>query len=117
MHGRTDARTPGRCQPRLWNVRPRRSGPDARGREVMAGTTGEHALVLGGSIAGLLAARVLADRYAAVTIVERDRLPDTATQRRGVPHGQHVHAMLPRGLQIIEGLLPGFTTRVVAAGG
>jgi 2-polyprenyl-6-methoxyphenol hydroxylase-like FAD-dependent oxidoreductase len=83
----------------------------------MAGTTGEHALVLGGSIAGLLAARVLADRYAAVTIVERDRLPDTATQRRGVPHGQHVHAMLPRGLQIIEGLLPGFTTRVVAAGG
>jgi len=83
----------------------------------MAGTTGERALVLGGSIAGLLAARVLADHYGTVTIVERDRLPGTVTQRRGAPHGQHVHAMLPRGLQIIEGLLPGFTARVVAAGG
>jgi 2-polyprenyl-6-methoxyphenol hydroxylase-like FAD-dependent oxidoreductase len=83
----------------------------------MVGTTGEHALVLGGSMAGLLAARVLADRYATVTIVERDRLPGGATQRRGVPHGRHVHAMLPRGLQIIEGLLPGFTARVTAAGG
>ena len=83
----------------------------------MVETTGEHALVLGGSVAGLLAARVLADHYATVTIVERDRLPSTAGQRRGVPHGQHVHAMLPRGLQIIEGLLPGFTARVAAAGG
>jgi 2-polyprenyl-6-methoxyphenol hydroxylase-like FAD-dependent oxidoreductase len=83
----------------------------------MAATTGEHALVLGGSIAGLLAARVLADRYAAVTIVERDRLPSAAAQRRGVPHGQHVHAMLPRGRQIIEDLLPGFTARVASAGG
>jgi len=83
----------------------------------MVGTTGEHALVLGGSIAGLLAARVLADHYATVTIVERDRLPSTATQRRGVPQGQHVHAMLPGGLQIVEGLLPGFTAQVTAAGG
>src|SRR6185312_6422025 len=92
-------------------------GPEARGSAVMAGTTGERALVLGGSIAGLLAARVLADHYGTVTIVERDRLPGTAAQRRGVPHGQHVHAMLPRGLQIIEGMLPGFTARVASAGG
>jgi 2-polyprenyl-6-methoxyphenol hydroxylase-like FAD-dependent oxidoreductase len=83
----------------------------------MVGTKGKEALVLGGSVAGLLAARVLADHYATVTIVERDLLPGTATQRRGVPHGQHVHAMLPRGLQIIEGLLPGFTARVASAGG
>jgi 2-polyprenyl-6-methoxyphenol hydroxylase-like FAD-dependent oxidoreductase len=83
----------------------------------MVGINGKHALVLGGSIGGLLAARVLADRYATVTIVERDRLPGTAAQRRGVPHGQHVHAMLPRGLQIIEGLLPGFTAQVASAGG
>ncbi|WP_433293832.1 FAD-dependent oxidoreductase [Actinoplanes sp. CA-030573] len=83
----------------------------------MAGTIGKHALVLGGSVAGLLTARVLADHYASVAIVERDHLPAGAEQRRGVPHGQHVHAMLPRGLQIIEELLPGFTAQVIAAGG
>ena len=83
----------------------------------MVGTTDKHALVLGGSIAGLLAARVLADHYATVTVVERDRLPTGAVQRRGVPHGRHVHAMLPRGTQIIEDLLPGFTAQVIAEGG
>ena len=60
-----------------------------------------HAVVLGGSIAGLLAARVLADRYPRVTVVERDRLPSTVEHRRGLPHGRHVHGMLPRGLQIL----------------
>ncbi|WP_030437322.1 FAD-dependent oxidoreductase [Actinoplanes subtropicus] len=83
----------------------------------MVATTGEHALVLGGSIGGLLAARVLADRYTTVTIIEKDHLPGTGVPRRGVPHGHHVHAMLPRGLQVIEDLLPGFTARVTAAGG
>ena len=80
-------------------------------------TDRQHALVLGGSIAGLLAARVLADHYANVTIVERDRLPTTPAHRRGVSHGRHVHAMLPSGLQIVEDLLPGFTAQVVAVGG
>jgi hypothetical protein len=39
-------------------------------------------------MAGLLAARVLSDFYEAVTLVERDRLPDGAEQRRGVPQGR-----------------------------
>jgi 2-polyprenyl-6-methoxyphenol hydroxylase-like FAD-dependent oxidoreductase len=77
----------------------------------------QHAVVLGGSIAGLLAARVLADRYATVTVVERDRLPTGPEHRRGLPHAHHVHGMLPRGLQILEELLPGLTRTVVAAGG
>src|SRR5690349_22457954 len=80
-------------------------------------SNGGHALVLGGSIGGQLAARVLADHYASVTIVERDPLPSSAAHRHGVPHGQHVHGMLPGGLEIIESLLPGFTAEVVAAGG
>ncbi len=83
----------------------------------MASANRDHALVLGGSIAGLLAARVLADEYAEVTIVERDRLPAGADHRRGVSHGHHVHGMLPMGLQILEELLPGFTKRVRSAGG
>jgi hypothetical protein len=46
-------------------------------------TTGKHAIVLGASMAGLLAARVLADYYARVTVIERDTLDDTAAVRRG----------------------------------
>ena len=75
-----------------------------------------HAVVLGGSIAGLLAARVLADHYAHVTIVERDRLA-AQRQRRGVPQGHHAHGLLPRGALVLEELLPGFAADVAAAGG
>src|SRR5882724_3480396 len=85
------------------------------------------ALVLGGSIAGLLTAGVLAGAYDEVIVVERDRLPLHASrppasaprpqQRRGVPHGRHVHGMLPRGQQVVEELLPGLTEQLVADGG
>src|SRR6056297_2390255 len=51
----------------------------------------ERAVVVGGSIAGLLAARVLADRFAEVTVVERDPVSDDVTARRGVPQTSHVH--------------------------
>jgi glycine/D-amino acid oxidase-like deaminating enzyme len=44
---------------------------------------GDHAVVLGAGIGGLLAARVLADAYERVTVVERDPLPETAESRRG----------------------------------
>jgi 2-polyprenyl-6-methoxyphenol hydroxylase-like FAD-dependent oxidoreductase len=77
---------------------------------------GEHALVVGGSIAGLLAARVLADRYRRVTVVERDELPEVPGHRRGVPHGRHLHALAARGQQALEELLPGLTEELVADG-
>ncbi|GGM38696.1 FAD-dependent oxidoreductase [Dactylosporangium sucinum] len=73
-------------------------------------------VVLGGGIAGLLAAAALAPRHDSVLIVERDLLPAGPLHRRGVPQGRHVHAMLPRGLQAAEELLPGFTDRLLAAG-
>jgi 2-polyprenyl-6-methoxyphenol hydroxylase-like FAD-dependent oxidoreductase len=77
---------------------------------------GERAVVLGGSMAGLLAARVLADSYAQVVIVDRDRLDGVTTARRGVPQGRHVHGLLARGQQILDELFPGFTEEAVAAG-
>jgi 2-polyprenyl-6-methoxyphenol hydroxylase-like FAD-dependent oxidoreductase len=46
---------------------------------------GDHAAVVGASMGGLLAARVLADSYRRVTIVERDPLPDSGSARKGVP--------------------------------
>jgi 2-polyprenyl-6-methoxyphenol hydroxylase-like FAD-dependent oxidoreductase len=77
---------------------------------------GEHAVVLGASMAGLLAARVLADFYETVTVVERDVLPDDPGQRRGVPQARHAHALLARGSQILDELFPGLLDELVAAG-
>src|ERR1700752_405241 len=77
---------------------------------------GEHAVVLGASMAGLLAARVLADFYERVTVVERDVLPDDPGQRRGVPQARHAHILLARGSQILDELFPGLLDELVAAG-
>jgi 2-polyprenyl-6-methoxyphenol hydroxylase-like FAD-dependent oxidoreductase len=81
------------------------------GREI-----GDRAVVLGASIAGLLAARVLADAYAEVTVVDRDELPANSAPRRGVPQGRHIHALLARGQQIMEDLFPGLTGELVSQG-
>ena len=76
----------------------------------------DHAVVLGGSMAGLLAVRVLADHYQRVTLIERDPLPDFGEHRKGVPHGKHLHGLHPRGGEILDELFPGFTDKVVANG-
>lgn len=77
---------------------------------------GERAVVLGASMGGLLAARVLADYFKTVTVVDRDVLPDEPANRRGVPQGRHVHALLPRGAHILNELFPGFLNELVAGG-
>jgi len=82
----------------------------------VSGPIGDRAVVLGASMSGLLAARVLADCYGQVTVVDRDELPETATHRRGVPHGRHIHALAARGQQALEQLLPGLTEELVADG-
>ena len=79
-------------------------------------TKDRHAVVLGGSMAGLLAARVLADHFEKVTLIERDSYPETAEPRRGTPQANHVHALLLRGRQILEQLFPGLQAEMVAAG-
>ena len=82
----------------------------------MAAHARDHAVVLGGSIAGLLAAHVLSEHYARVTVVERDRLPTHPGHRRGVPHDRHFHGFLPHSQQLIEGLLPGVTGALIKDG-
>jgi 2-polyprenyl-6-methoxyphenol hydroxylase-like FAD-dependent oxidoreductase len=81
----------------------------------MAGL-GERAVVLGASMGGLLAARVLADFFETVTVVERDVLPDDPADRQGVPQGRHVHVLLARGAHILDELFPGFLNELVADG-
>lgn len=76
----------------------------------------DHAVVIGGSMAGLLAARVLADHYQRVTLIERDVFPVIGEHRKGVPHGRHVHGLHPRGREILDELFPGFTDALSAAG-
>src|SRR5579862_6041447 len=75
-----------------------------------------HVVVVGGSVAGLLAARVLSDHAEVVTIVERDVLPAGPLPRRGVPQSGHTHGLLPGGEAVIERLLPGFGAALVGAG-
>src|SRR5262245_1201447 len=82
----------------------------------MATHLGRRAVVIGGSIGGLLAARVLHDHFDQVTIVERDPLADAAGPRKGVPQGAHVHVLFGSGARVIERLFPGFFTELTAAG-
>lgn len=82
----------------------------------MNSQVGNRAVVLGGSMAGLLAARVLADAFAEVVIVDRDKLTGVTEARRGVPQGRHTHGLLARGQQILDDLFPGFTAEAIAAG-
>ncbi|MCV7245189.1 FAD-binding protein [Mycobacterium mantenii] len=81
---------------------------------------GNHALVLGASMAGLAAARSLSDFFGTVTVLERDPLPDippeTAAARRGVPQGRHLHGLLPRGALALEQLFPGVLDQLVIDG-
>lgn len=76
----------------------------------------KHGLVIGGSMAGLLAARVLADYFDIVTIVERDYLPTTPQARRGVPQSYQVHVLLVQGQRILEQLFPGLEAELIAEG-
>jgi 2-polyprenyl-6-methoxyphenol hydroxylase-like FAD-dependent oxidoreductase len=77
---------------------------------------GKQAVVIGASMGGLLAARVLADHYDVVTIVERDGLPAADEPRKGVPQGRHTHGLLARGREVLEQLFPNFTEEMVAKG-
>ena len=75
-----------------------------------------HAVVVGGSMAGMLAARVLSDHFDVVTLLERDGLPETPAARKGLPQGRHVHVLLERGRGVLERFLPGLTGELVRAG-
>src|SRR5680860_192297 len=74
------------------------------------------AIVIGAGIGGLLASRILSDHYDEVVILERDSLPSTGTHRKGIPQGRHVHALMAKGLQVIERMFPGISDDLVAQG-
>jgi len=74
------------------------------------------AVVIGTGIAGLSAAAAVAGRFEKVLVLDRDKLPDTAVPRRGVPQSYHGHVLLAAGEQALEELFPGLRDELVAAG-
>ena len=82
----------------------------------MHDTGTDQAIVLGASMAGLLAARVLSEHFKHVVVIERDVLLPGGEARRGVPHGKHIHALHPRGLEILDELFPGLSASLAAGG-
>ncbi|MBX7450591.1 oxidoreductase [Mycolicibacterium sp. 3033] len=78
--------------------------------------TRTHAIVIGASLGGLCAAKVLSERFERVTLVERDDLPDGPANRPAVPQGRHVHLLMARGAKEFDALFPGLLDDMVAAG-
>jgi 2-polyprenyl-6-methoxyphenol hydroxylase-like FAD-dependent oxidoreductase len=79
-------------------------------------STRDHAIVIGGSMAGLLTARVLANHFARVTLIERDPFGDGPESRKGQPQTRHLHGLLAQGADIMVGYFPGLLDDLRAAG-
>src|SRR5687767_9782120 len=77
---------------------------------------GQRASVIGGSMAGLLAARILSDHFEEVVLFDRDRFPTEVADRKGVPQGRHAHALLSSGRRALESLFPRFVDELAAKG-
>jgi 2-polyprenyl-6-methoxyphenol hydroxylase-like FAD-dependent oxidoreductase len=80
------------------------------------GDTRKHAIVIGGGIGGLAAARAVADVFDDVTLLERDAASTAALPRPGVPQGRQPHLLLGGGFTALEALFPGFGADLSAAG-
>ena len=77
---------------------------------------GTRAIVIGGSMAGLAAARVLQPHFDQVVILDRDVLSDIPEHRQGVPQGRHAHGLLAGGLRALSTLFPTLEADLRAAG-
>jgi 2-polyprenyl-6-methoxyphenol hydroxylase-like FAD-dependent oxidoreductase len=80
------------------------------------GQSDQQAIVIGASMAGLLAARALAGHFGRVILVESDIFPPLGENRKGIPQGKHVHVLLERGRKIMESYLPGLTEQLTSLG-
>src|SRR5215212_9838663 len=83
---------------------------------MVSNSTNRRAVIIGGSMAGLLAARVLANHFDLVTLMERYHFPMEPVGRKGLPQARHVHLLLARGRNVLEHLFPGFQAELLAQG-
>jgi 2-polyprenyl-6-methoxyphenol hydroxylase-like FAD-dependent oxidoreductase len=82
----------------------------------MAKHLGQRAIVIGGSMAGLMTARALADYFDHITVFERDYIEEHSAIHQSIPQGNHVHVLLLGGLQVLSSLYPGFTDKLERLG-
>ncbi|WP_424189119.1 FAD-dependent oxidoreductase [Actinokineospora sp. G85] len=68
------------------------------------------AVVAGGSVAGLAAARVLSQHVDEVLLVEPDVLPRGTGARGGVPHGEQMHVLLGLAQSLLDHWFAGVTS-------
>lgn len=78
----------------------------------MTNRLGQQAVVIGGSMAGLMTARVLADHFDAVTVLERDYIASQPALHKSIPQGNHLHGLLLAGLRVATSLYPGFIEKL-----
>jgi 2-polyprenyl-6-methoxyphenol hydroxylase-like FAD-dependent oxidoreductase len=77
---------------------------------------GRDAVVVGASMTGLLAARVLSPYFDNVTVVERDPIADLAEARKGQPHARHLHTLLAQGLRMFDRFFPALRADLLEGG-
>src|SRR5713226_5812104 len=77
---------------------------------------GENAVVIGGSLAGLMTARVLADHFESVTVLERDHIESSPTVHKSIPQGNHLHALLAGGQRAMASFYPDLFTNLEKSG-
>jgi 2-polyprenyl-6-methoxyphenol hydroxylase-like FAD-dependent oxidoreductase len=92
------------------------SASDSHGRLAGSALRGGRAIVVGGSITGLLATRALTEHFSSVTLVERDRFPDGPGLRKGLPQMRHVHVLLKQGERVIAHYFPGLLAELIEGG-
>jgi flavin-dependent dehydrogenase len=74
------------------------------------------AIIIGGSIAGLITARVLSEHFDQVVILERDVVDDRPVLHRSVPQDHHLHGLLQGGQDVLEAMYPGFVEELRGRG-
>lgn len=79
-------------------------------------TLGSHAIVIGGSMAGVLTARALSDYFTTVTLIERDSFTNDSVPRKGVPQARHAHGLLVRGYEVMSRFFPQLPQRLMESG-
>ncbi|HYP43430.1 MAG TPA: NAD(P)-binding protein, partial [Candidatus Nitrosocosmicus sp.] len=75
-----------------------------------------NAIIIGGGIAGLLAARVLSSHFKQVMVLEKDVCPEKAIPRNGIPQSHHIHILLMKGKQILTELFPDLESVLISKG-
>lgn len=74
------------------------------------------AVVVGGGYAGLVTARILADFFATVVMIEHDAVDGDTGVHPHVPQGYHAHVILAKGAEVLESLFPGLRAELQEAG-